>query len=464
LKLLDRAIALYPSSVELKVKVIRCLFSLGQMDVAHQFIRAILAQDSEDYYGLLLLSEYFLINGDYDMASSVLTRVSRQFPTSSVVNYYLGAVHLFRNNTNLSLVYLQKSLQNLPSFVDAHILLSLIYITQKKYNLSSQHARAVLSLDPGHINAHLINGVSLYMLNLYKLANYEFDVIGSLERNNTIPHIFKTLISIETHMIDDIRTEPVKFNENFIEKLFLNLEMRKIAGTDRKDGKILDYNSNGEKNYLKSMMLGNYYRETKNYTAAKNAYEMASAAGEKQIIPYYYLGYLEALSQNAMAAEMYFRKVIEIKPSFVKSYQALGILYEQQRDYDSAKKIYEQGLRAAPDDGLLLNNLAWLELVYFSDKPAAYIHATKAARLYPEDPDIQDTLAWWYYLNGGYQEAATRLQRLVEGYPNNALYRYHLGLAYHRVGEPRQASAHLRKAIELGLAPDYQTEILELVK
>jgi Flp pilus assembly protein TadD len=158
------------------------------------------------------------------------------------------------------------------------------------------------------------------------------------------------------------------------------------------------------------------------------------------------------------------RHAIQIDVRFLKAYQALGIVYEQLQEYAQARMVYEQGLQYYPDDLTLLNNLAWIQLVYLGDKPSAYVHIKRAAALAPEDPDVRDSLAWWYYTDNDTERAVALLVPLIEAHPQQPIYRYHLGMAYHQQGKAAQASQHLQRALALGVEPEYARHIKAIIQ
>jgi transposase len=103
-------------------------------------------------------------------------------------------------------------------------------------------------------------------------------------------------------------------------------------------------------------------------------------------------------------------QAIATNRAFAKAYRALGSLYEQKKHYQQARTVYGRGLQYAPDDPVLLNNLSWVHLMPGGDAATAYLYVHKAASLAPEDPDLQDTLAWWCYLTHDYLRAITILK------------------------------------------------------
>jgi Flp pilus assembly protein TadD len=344
--------------------------------------------------------------------------------------------------------------------------LSIIYIYQNKYDLASGHARAVLQLDPGNIHAHLVNGISLYLQNYFIESKYEFDVVRFLEEKNQISIIMQVLIGLAMGDVEQSNILIAMIDNSHIEKTFLQLKIFRTM--DRKYvndlEKFLDADTEGSANHLAFILLAHFYKERQDTARARYYLLKAKDANEGIVIPYYSLAELEASQGNRAVAIAYLQQAIARQPSFVKAYIALGSLYEQVKEYQKAKTAYETGLRYAPDDNVLLNNLAWVNLVHLGDKSAAYIGVRNALSLTPEDPDIQDTLAWWYYLNDEHHYALALLKKIVATSPANPLYRYHLGMVYLKLGEQQAARLHFHKAMELGIADEHRHVIAELLK
>jgi Flp pilus assembly protein TadD len=67
----------------------------------------------------------------------------------------------------------------------------------------------------------------------------------------------------------------------------------------------------------------------------------------------------------------------------------------------------------------------------------------------PDSPQVDDTLGWVYYRKQLGGLAVGPLKRAAEKAPKNAVYHYHLGMAYAKNDESANAKASLQKALEL---------------
>ena len=90
-------------------------------------------------------------------------------------------------------------------------------------------------------------------------------------------------------------------------------------------------------------------------------------------------------------------------------YSNLGDLYYNLNNYTKTIKAYEKSIGLEPDNPHVLNNLAWL---YACDdknlcNPERALHLALKAAALKESPQILDTLAECYYINGLLEEAVS---------------------------------------------------------
>jgi Zn-dependent protease with chaperone function len=101
-----------------------------------------------------------------------------------------------------------------------------------------------------------------------------------------------------------------------------------------------------------------------------------------------------------------------------------GLLYEKGR-YSEAESVLRAALMHDPENASVLNNLAWLYATGPSsirNPQDALSLALKAVALSPA-PDILDTLAEAYYINGRYAEALSTIKEAIsEGGPQQSYF------------------------------------------
>jgi tetratricopeptide (TPR) repeat protein len=129
-------------------------------------------------------------------------------------------------------------------------------------------------------------------------------------------------------------------------------------------------------------------------------------------------------------------------------------LFQAKADLGKASECYERILAIEPNSVMSAINLARIYADQNTKLDAALRLAQKASQMQPDSDYARDTLAWVYYKKSDAREAALLLRQCVRTSPNQAIYRYHLGMVLVAVGETAGGKAELSTALKLGLAGD----------
>jgi cellulose synthase operon protein C len=125
----------------------------------------------------------------------------------------------------------------------------------------------------------------------------------------------------------------------------------------------------------------------------------------------------------------------------------LGALFQRLGQVDAAIGAYREGLRRAPDDSSLLNNLAYLLAGTPGALDEAATLAERAYKKFPRNPSIADTYGWILVERGAVPRGLALLEEAAKLAPANPLIRYHLGAAYARAGKRAEARRALEQAL-----------------
>jgi len=96
-----------------------------------------------------------------------------------------------------------------------------------------------------------------------------------------------------------------------------------------------------------------------------------------------------------------------------------------------------------------LNNVAYLLADYKNQPDEALKYAQKAQELTPNDPDSADTLGWVLYRKGLYSLAAATFESAVAKPGAGTVARYHLAMAYAKMGTRERGRAVFETALKL---------------
>ena len=129
-----------------------------------------------------------------------------------------------------------------------------------------------------------------------------------------------------------------------------------------------------------------------------------------------------------------------------------------------AKEAYEQSIKLDPQDGVALNNLAFLIAQSGSgDLDQALTYAQRAKQALPNLTEVSDTLGWIYLKKNMSDNAMDIFQGLVNQKPENPTYRFHLGMALAQKGDKPKALRELQRALRSNPGKDEETKIKDLI-
>jgi tetratricopeptide (TPR) repeat protein len=161
------------------------------------------------------------------------------------------------------------------------------------------------------------------------------------------------------------------------------------------------------------------------------------------------------------AARGYYERVLTLAPGSPAARINLGLIAYRQRRFEDAENILREVIRGYPESGL-----AWLILgiVYYDqDKLEAALAAlAQAVWLEPKDARAHHYLGVAIGRRGWYSGAEDEMRKALELQPDYAEAHYNLAVFYLQRNPPalELARRHYQKSLDLGAAPDADTEKL----
>ncbi|MFB0521407.1 MAG: M48 family metalloprotease [Desulfatiglandales bacterium] len=127
-------------------------------------------------------------------------------------------------------------------------------------------------------------------------------------------------------------------------------------------------------------------------------------------------GPMKTSLENIFLTHILNRQLTE-SPENVEIYRGLAYIYHRRENPAKAQWAYENILKLNPDDGLALNNLAWIlataKDASLLDYPRALALAKRAVGI-ERSPTFLDTLAEAYYVNGFHEQALQTIKEALE--------------------------------------------------
>lgn len=194
-----------------------------------------------------------------------------------------------------------------------------------------------------------------------------------------------------------------------------------------------------------------------------------AARGTKKFVKDYRFPYLESLvysSMNEIAkAKNSMRLSLKLDSNFANSWSQLGLIYDREKNADSADYCYEKALMLSPNpDALTLNNYAYSLADRNKDLEKAKKLSQQALEAEPDNYSFLDTYGWICYKLGNYQEALDYLKKSLALGQENPETLEHIGTVYRDMGKDDDALLYFNRAIRLDPSNQKLIEKIKLLK
>jgi Flp pilus assembly protein TadD len=141
----------------------------------------------------------------------------------------------------------------------------------------------------------------------------------------------------------------------------------------------------------------------------------------------------------------------------------LGLIYDKLGRGAEARKTYEASLKQNGNDGIVLNNLAYLIVEGGGDPDLALTYAQRARQRMPHELGFADTVGVIYLKKNLVDSALEIFEDLVRKNPGYPVFRLHLGEALLKKGETAKARKELQVALASKPSIEEAAKIKELL-
>jgi len=163
---------------------------------------------------------------------------------------------------------------------------------------------------------------------------------------------------------------------------------------------------------------------------------------------YYNLGLVDEAHGEYPAAVEAFQQMKRLAPNDFRAEFAIGHASEAAGNVTDAIEHYNNALKLNGDNAVVLNNLAFLLADSGADPNRALDLARIAQAKVPTAPTFADTVGYTYLKKNMTDSAIQVFNGLVQRYPNQSTYRYHLALALLKKGDKERALQELKACLK----------------
>ena len=428
---------------------------------ARQDVETILQGRPKDWRALLLRGAIRIDQGDWENAILDLIQAREINDDSPAVHYQLARALVQKGTVETAERSLRQALSKNPDYVPAQLLLAELELRQGRVETVLQDLDELMRRRPALPQSYWLRSQAYVLRGEFRRAEQD------------LQQVLREMVSQEAE-------RPL-----VLEALaWVKYRQRQYAAARRLLTEALSLSpSSRQALYL----LGLCYVAEKKPDQAFEVVRAYVAKSPDQAAGHAVWGELAMRVGRGALAEQHLKKAIELNPKMssawavlaenyvaqhqqelaVETYQSLtkrdktnafaflrlGQLHESLGSLEQAESMYRTSIELAPRNPVAKNNLAWLYAEHGGNIDVALRLAQEARELAPEDPRVSDTLAWIYSKKGIYRTAIDYLGESLKKNPENPVYHYHLGVAYHGAGRSAEAKTSLKHA--LSLQPDF---------
>lgn len=450
-------------------RIIEVLMRQGKRAEASEMNSEILKADPKDNDARGLAATLLLDKGDINRALTELQAVVAQAPNNAVAHFNLARAHEARGELEQARQEFQKAIDLRPDYLLARMSLALLQLRRREWDGALHTAALILAADRGNLNARLIQSAALlgekrapdsralldqmvkaypnsadvyYQLGLVNLADQRFPAAEESFRKS---YQLNTANSrglmgvVEVYLAQNKSAEALGMLQAESDKSPQRADLHVALATA-------------------AVMARKFDLAIAQYQAVLGMPGVPGSRGDL----YLRLGDTYRLKgdlANAVTALEQARKLAPENPAVLGT---LALALDTAGRKSEARQAYEAAIKVEPNNGISLNNLAFLIADSGGDLEQALSLAQRAKRLLPNIPEVSDTLGMIYLRKNLSDNAIDIFRDLVNKDPR-ATFRYHLGMAFSQKGDKARALQELQQALKGNPSREEKEQIEQLM-
>ncbi|MGA2269795.1 MAG: tetratricopeptide repeat protein [Bryobacteraceae bacterium] len=452
-------------------RIIEVLMRQGKRAEAADLNSQILKDDPSDNDARGLAATFMLDRGDVTRALSELQVVVTHSPDNPVAQYNLGRAHAARGEWEQARQRFQKAIDLRPDYLLARLAMAQLLVTRGDFDAALKTAQQVLLIDRNNNNARLIASAALMGQKKFGESRQLLD--SMLKANPSSPDVLfqlgvVNLAENKYKEAEDAFRRSYELNPANSRGLMGMVETEMAQNHAEQAMQLLQTEAAKAPNRPDFLMaLGNTAVRAGKYDLAVSYFEKMGASVEKgsksQGDIYLRIGESYRRKGDLSNSIVALQKARQILPENLVVLSTLALVLDAAGRWSEARQVYEVVVKLDPNNGVALNNLAFLLSEHGGDLDDALTKAQKAKQLMPDLSEVSDTLGWIYLKKNLTDNAVDIFRELVTKAPNQAIFRYHLGMAYSQKGDKTRALKELQEALKYNPAKPDREKIEQLI-
>ena len=435
---LDKAVAEYqslhkdhPKDVQTKKNYIQLLILKNRLDEARKLNDELLKAAANDNDALIFRGQINMRDGHLDDAVNALQSALKADPGNAVAHYQLGLAFDQQGNLARAESEWREAIHLKPDLTDAQRALAAVSIRKSDWGSLSEIASTIINSQPASADGYALRGIA--EMGQKQFAKSEQDINKAIEVAPKIPLGYVQLGNLK--LFQKLYPDAVKAYQKALDVDPSNSDalsglMNTYIAQKQIDKAVETAQTQIAKVPNSSAfydLLGTaLFNHKKDYKGAEAALRKATDLDKKNSDALLKLGQALNAQGSTDQAIATFQQSLKDNPNEISFYILLGELYEGQKNWESAKQMYQKALQIQPENPIASNNLAYVMLQTGGNVDVAISLAQTARRLMPDSPNAADTLGWAYYQKGLYPTAIDLFKEALKKMPNDPTFQDHL--------------------------------------
>jgi tetratricopeptide (TPR) repeat protein len=447
---LERLVAADPADVGLRRNLLSAYESSGDYSRAEHLLAEALKKKEDDPEVLYQRGQLYLTMGRYADARKDVDVLLQRYSASPEAHYLSARIFQETGAAARRAGELREALRHGPHLLQARLELAQTYIDSG----SPKSALPVLDEAPGdqHKSLPFIlerNWALLAMRDYPELSKGLVDAFAAGRNPEALLQSGMLQLELEKPaaalplLEEALRANPEDLR--IVRALFrCYLAAKQIpAGT----GAFRQYAAERPKSPWAQEAVGEWYAATGNTAEARKAFDAAIALNPKFRPAYLMLVHLDMNEAKPAPARERLLRLLAIYEIDAEAHHLLAGIEYEAGNVAAALPHFKRAVELDPANVDALNDLAYV-LLLSGHTDEALTYAQAAQEKAPENGAVLDTLGWALYSKEFYKQAVEHLQKAVTK-GGGALPRYHLAMAYVKVGDVDLGEEALEKALRM---------------
>ena len=454
--------------------------TLEKSKEARATYQRLLAINPESEEACLYLARTYVAEKLFKEAHTLLNGCQKRSVDNPVFAFFQGRMEYDRGNKTLAKTYFEKSLKFDPTYAQAALAIGALYEEKEEFGKALKVYKTFADNEDNAGNTQVLSRLVTVMF--------------SMEKNSEVIPYAETLVSLDnTDLNLKVRlgllySDLERFDE--AAKLFKDV-LEVVPESD----KVLYYLGALNQQINKPAEAIIYFKKIANNSplfgdAGLQAGQILSAKAREEFVQgkmdsfkefnQYIEGRVKENPEMQMELRMlqasFFEDTFQYKnaimtlasmkehKNFTESHSYyLASILEKDGQYNEARKLVQVIVDKDPNNAHALNFLGYSYLERNEKMDKAFEYISKAVSLRPDDGYIRDSLAWYFYQTGKYQEALAEAKKAIELVKGDPTITKHLGMIYQRLRHYDKAKMYLTEALKHAQVQAEREDVLRLL-